>query len=316
MNIHIVTGNQSTIKQICLQRLRKLGSINLTETKSVTQNGVIKRLKDANILIISPSAITCIDNNFFNSIPELKHIALLSVGYEWIDMIAAKNHGISISTCVGANAEAVAEYTWAMILNLARKLGQIDRNVRQSSQSLYDLQGIELLGKTIGILGTGNIGVKVARIAKAFGMLVLGFNKSKSPTRCFDQIVNLETLLRKSDVISVHLPLTPETEGLIGRKEISLMKHGAIVINTAREKIVNKQAVIEGIHQGKIYGYGLDADISSPAPSKNPYLRYENILITTHNGFNTKEAKERMMEVAIGNIEAFILGKPTNLVTL
>lgn len=313
MKIYLLTSN-ANLESGYKKKLEKLGWVSYLELKGVSEKKVVNRIQEADVLLVSPTAIIQITDFFFRSLPNLKHVALLSSGYEWVDIRSAIKHHVSISHCIGTNAESVAEYTWAMILSLVRKLNCFNSNIWEKNISKFNFEGIELFEKTIGILGTGNIGTRVARIAKAFNMYVSGYNKSFKLAQYFDEIVNLETLLLKSDVISINLPLTNETEGLIGRKEISLAKKSVIIVNTAREEIVDKQAILEGIKQGKIYGYGLDTNLTNPLPPTDPYLKYKNILVTLHSGYNTKEAKERMMNTAIKNIEAFISGRFTNLI--
>lgn len=306
MKIYYLSSS-SKIDSESKKKLEKLGDLILLSTRGIPEEEIINQIQDAEILLLSPSAIQKITNVFFESLYKLKHLALLSSGFDWVDISSATKHNITVSYCKGANAESVAEYTWAMLLGLVRGLYQEGINI----------EGEELFGKTIGILGTGSIGEKVARIAKAFNMRTLGFNKSHKRPKYFDEIVDLEILLASSDFISINLPLTSETEGLIGENEISKMKSGAYLVNTAREEIVDTKAVLTGIESGKIYGYGVDLNITNELlKSENPYLKYKNIISIPHRGYNTKEAKKRMLSMAVKNIKSFTEGKSINLISV
>lgn len=288
------------------KKLERLGDFIYLSTKDISEREILDQIKEVEILLVSPS-VGKITDVFFESLHRLKHLALLSSGFDWVDVSSAAKHMVSVSYCKGANAESVAEYTWGILLSLVRNLNQF----RTGSE------GDELFGKTIGILGTGNIGVRVARIAKAFNMTILGFNKSHRCPRYFDEIVDLETLLVRSNFISINLPLIKETKGLIGEYEVSIMRQGVYVVNTAREEIVDYAAILNGVETAKIRGYGVDLNITNRlSVGDGPYYKHKNILDTPHMGYNTKEAKKRMMEMAIRNIGSFIEGKPVNLVAL
>lgn len=287
------------------KKLEKLGDLVFLSINGVDEQEVINQIKDVEILFVSPSAVQKITNIFFESLHKLRHLALLSSGFDWVDIFSAARHNVTVSYCRGANAESVAEYTWAMFLDLVRGLYQYRGN----------LEGEELFGKTIGILGTGNIGKKIARIAKAFNMKTLGFNKSCKKPKYFDEIVDLKTLLINSNFISINLPLTTETKGLIGKDEILKMKRGVYIVNTAREEIVNTKAILAGIESGKIYGYGVDLNITNClSESRSPYFAYKNVINTSHRGYNTREAKKRMLDMAVENVRSFVEGKAVNLV--
>jgi len=295
--------------------LNKIGEVFLIKSAKLRKSEVIKKIKDAEILLISPSGLSPIEKNLLLSMKRLRHIALLSGGYDWVDVNAAREQGTSVSNCAGANAESVAEHTWGMILDLAKRVTEFDRDVRnKGAYKFSNYEGVEIYGKTLGILGTGHVGSKVARIGRAFNVHILGFSKPRKCIIEFDRIVDSSTLFRESDIISVNLPLGPETRDFIDEKAIIKMKKGVIIVNTAREEIANKEAILKGIQNGRIRGYGLETEAMKPLVKDDPYLRYPNIIINPHNAFNTKEAKLRMKEMAISNIESFAAGKPKNII--
>lgn len=278
----------------------------------IPKDQVLKEAKDAEVIIIAPSALKPVDGDFINQLEKTKHIALVTVGYDWVDVEACRKKAISISRPVGANSEAVAEHTIGLLIDLAKRITEFNRDVRKGAIDFRKYQGVELFEKTLGIIGLGNVGHRVCRIAQGFNMQVLAFDRSETSTDQY-QIVDLKTLLSKSDFIAVCMPLSPETKNLIGEKEINQMKNGVIVANTAREEIVNKQAVINGIKSGRIFGYGVETAIMTPLDKNDRYFQYPNIIVNPHNAFNTKETARRVSEMVVNNVINFINGEPKNL---
>lgn len=175
--------------------------------------------------------------------------------------------------------------------------------------------GVELFGKTLGIIGLGNVGHRVRRISKGFQMRVLAFDRSEGTTKDYEA-VSLERLLRESDFIGVNIPLTEETRDLVGEGEISMMKDGVIIANTAREEIVNKKAIVNAIKSGKVRGYGVETAIMTPLDPEDEYLKYPNIIVNPHNAFNTEETQKRTNEMVVNNLISFIEGEPKNLLEI
>lgn len=296
------------------KKLESIGNVIYLQVNRINGSEIVNKARDAEVLLISPKAVQKLTSYFFESMPKLKHLALLSSGYEWIDVKGAIKNGVSVSCCIGANAESVAEHTWGLILNLSKRITEHDRDLHFSKNFISKkYNGVELEGKTLGILGTGNIGKLVAKIGKCLNMRVFGYNRQGIVHDNFDQITNLAFLLKESDVVSVNLPLNKETENLIGSREIKHVKTGVIIVNTAREKIINKTAILRALKEEKIFGYGVDVEKLS---INDPYLQFPNVIVNIHNAFNTREAKQRMENLAINNIEAFAFGKPINIITL
>ncbi len=316
MKIYYLSANPNLQLEEKFQK-EEMGELFFIEAKGETEEKVVKMIGDAEIVLLTPNSIQKISEVFFEALPKLKYLIMMSVGFDGVDIKSAREHGVGVCNCPGVNAQAVAEYTWAMILTLSRKLFLARKSLTdQKEEKKYNLEGFEIRGKILGIIGTGEIGKRVAIMGKAFGAKTIGLNKSGRKVRGIDQIVSLDKLLKKSDIISINLPLNRETENFLGEKEINKMKNGVIMVNTSREKIVNKMAVIEGIQKGRIGAYGLDAIVDNNFSIDDPYLRYENILITRHSGYNTKEAKEMMVKMVIKNLMVCLSGKPINIVTL
>lgn len=275
---------------------------------------VLQKIPDAEILIAGSSGIEKISKELIDGLKNLKFVSLFTIVTDWVDLKAAREKNIPVSNIKGANSESVAEHTWGMILNLSKRISEFERDCREKGAYKFGpYQGKEVEGKTIGIIGLGDIGQKVARISKAFDMKILGLNKSKKNVNGVE-LTDMKTLLTQSDIIAVCVPLNEETRNLIGENEISLMKNDAILINSAREQIVDKKAVINAIKNKKLFGYGIETEIMIPVPKDDEYFKYPNILLTPHNAFNTEDAERKSFDLVIKNIEAFINGKPQNVV--
>lgn len=294
--------------------LEKIGELFVYNRQKLTNDEVVELAKDADILIAGSSGINNISRELIDKLPKLKLIALLTVGVDWVDVAYAKSKNITVCNIKGANSESVAEQTWGMILDLAKRITEFDRDARlQGAFRFNDYKGKEIFGKTLGIIGLGDIGKKVARVAPAFGMRVLGLNKSKKKVDGVE-IVELNELLKESDVIAVCAPLTKETNLMISHNEISQMKDGVILVNTSREELANKDAIINGLSTGKIFGYGIETAIMTPIPKDDPYYSNPRVLVSIHNAFNTEDADKKSYELVLENITAWIAGHPQNIV--
>jgi D-3-phosphoglycerate dehydrogenase len=201
-------------------------------------------------------------------------------------------------------------------LAAVRKVTLADRHVRNGNFDWRPFGGIELAGKTLGIIGTGAIGFRVAEIARAFKMQLLGYDKFPNPKRA-DEIglkyVDLKTLLKESDVITNHVTLTSETEKLIGKKEIVAMKSGAVIVNTSQGKVIHEKALVEALKSGKIAYAGLDVLEEEPPRRSNPLFKLDNVVLSPHIGFNTAEAEARCSDICIDNVVSFLEGKRQNV---
>lgn len=313
MKICFITSNPQI--EYVKSDLEKLGELSVHNKQKLSVDEVVALAGDSEVLVAGSSGVEKIDKTLIDKLPKLKLIALLTVGIDWVDVAYAREKGIVVSNIKGANSESVAEQTWGMILDLAKRITEFDRDARLKGAFRFnDYKGIEIFGKTLGVIGLGDIGKKVARGAKGFEMRVIGLNKSKQPVEGVE-LVELPQLLKESDVIAVCAPLTPETNNIISEKEIAQMKDGIILVNTSREELVDKVAVVEGLKSGKLFGYGIETAIMTSISNDDPYFTVSSrVIATPHNAFNTEDADKKSYELVAENIKAWVEGKPQNVV--
>lgn len=316
MNILLVTGDP-TISRLQFERLKKLsqGKVRMLNRRKLNTKETIKELKDIDILLAGPSGFDIFDKKIFENLPKLKMVSILAAGTDWIDLQEAKKRNIVVSNAKGANAESVAEHNWGMILSLTKRICEADRNIRLNDESKFiNYLGIEVFGKTLGVIGLGEIGKRVVRIAKGFNMDIVGVNKTKKLVKGV-KLVSPNYLYKNSDIIVVCVSRSGETINMISNKEIGQMKKGVIIVSSSREDTLDKNAIIKGLESGKIAGYGFDVDILTKVERNNKLLNHPNVIFTPHTAFYTKEADSRIYDVCIDNVEAFLKGKPINTVT-
>lgn len=245
----------------------------------------------------------------------LKMISVAFTGIDHIDNTACKEKSISICNAAGYSTHSVAELTYGLIISVLRHITKADTATRTSGTKA-GLKQNELLGKIIGIVGTGAIGLRVAEIAKAFGCKVLAYSRTKKEAAINSGIkyVSLEELLSQSDIVSLHVPLTDATKGLINKESIALMKPSAILINTARGPVVDNSALAEALKEGRIAGAGIDVfEVEPPLPAGHPLFDAPNTVLSPHIAFATEEALLRRAEITFKNIEKWLEGNPQNV---
>lgn len=289
--------------------------------------------------VISVFTDSHIDRNVMESLPDLKFITTRSTGFDHIDLEAAAERGIKIANVPAYGTTTVAEYTFALILAVSRKITQAYERVREEGRFSVDgLRGIDLFGKTLGVVGAGRIGSHVIKIARGFGMNVIAFDKSPNHDFAKEHTfkhAELDEVLSNSDIVTIHLPYTDETHHLINSEKLSLMRKGAILINTARGTIVETEALVKSLKEGHLAGAGLDVleeegvikdeieFLVSGHPAEHDLravladhilIDMSNVVVTPHNAFNTQEALGRIADTTIENIKSFIEGAPNNLV--
>ncbi|RLF16253.1 MAG: hypothetical protein DRJ97_01475 [Thermoprotei archaeon] len=268
--------------------------VDLEVSLKLDEEGLVEKVKDVDVLVVRSR--TKVTRRVLEAASKLKAVIRAGVGVDNIDMAAAKEKGVAVVNTPRAPADSVAELTMAFALCLARKLTYLDRSMKEG-RWLKGEMGVELKGKTMGLVGLGAIGSAVARLAKAFGMRVVAYDPYVSKERAEElgvELVSLEELLSQSDFVSVHVPLTPETKGLIGRREIGLMKDGAFIINTSRGGVVDEQALYEALKSGKLGGAALDVYEREPPPPDHPLLKLDNVICTPHIGGSTNDAQLRI----------------------
>jgi D-lactate dehydrogenase len=317
-------------------RLKDVKSFSAKFNRNSLSSKSAEKAQDADI--IASFVYSKIDKNLINQLPELKLITTMSTGFDHIDLKYAKEKGITICNVPIYGEKTVAEHTFALLLSLSRKIPQSVENVRKLNFELENLRGFDLEGKTLGLIGIGHIGANVAKIANGFDMKIIASDpkpNNKIIRKFKIELVNLETLLKKSDIISLHAPYNEHTHHLINKNNISLIKPGAYIINTARGGLIETEALIRALDRNIIAGAGLDVleeeyfIKEEKELLKNPnrsgqmlktiiqnhlLLNNPKVIITPHNAFNSKEALQRILDTTIENIEAFEKQKPINIV--
>ena len=281
--------------------------------KTTNTKELIKRSEDADIIMIG--------NNPFpaNAIQKLTHLKLINVAFTGVDHVgleAAKEKGIQITNAAGYSDQSVAELVVGLTLNLYRHILQGDRAIREAPFK-GSIQGREIRGKTVGIIGTGNIGLETAALFKAFGATLIAYSRSEKEEAKNLGItyVSLDKLFQASDIVSIHLPLNNETKGFLSKEKLTQMKESAILINCARGPIVDNQGLADLLNEGKLAGAGIDVfDSEPPLASDNPLLHAKNALLTPHVAYLTNEAMINRAHIAFANTLAFLDGNPQNIV--
>lgn len=305
-----------------------------TKEKLTIEN--VAKYTDAKI--ISAFIYSEITKDLIDKLPNLKFITTRSMGFDHIDIEYCKQKGIAVAYVPTYGAHTVAEHTFALLLAISRKIIPSSERAKKGEFGNEELEGFDLFGKTIGVMGTGNIGRNVCEIALSFGMKVLAFSHHQDPelTAKGVRYVDLNDLLASCDVISLHLPHTKETEHIINMQNIQNVQKGAILINTARGALIETQAIVEGLEKGILSAAGLDvleeeADLReerellsqeylSKVDLKTQLLNHvlltrQDVIITPHNAFNSKEALQEILEVTVTNIKSYLANNPQNLVS-
>lgn len=316
MNIVELDGYAANPGDLSWEPLRELGELTVYDRTPASL--VVERAKDADIILINK---VIIDEEVLSQLPRLKYIGVLATGYNVVDVEAAKRRGIVVTNIPAYSTESVAQMTFAHILNITNRIGHYARQSREGRWSsnpdfcYWDTKLCELSGKTIGIVGLGNIGMRVATIARFFGMDVFAYtSKNSADLPEGIQKTTLDGLYAVSDIVTLHCPLTADTRHLINAESLAKMKEGSILINTGRGPLVDEEAVAEALASGHLGGYGADVMIDEPPSPNNPLLAQRNAFITPHIAWATREARQRLMDICVSNVKAFIEGKRLNIV--
>ena len=280
---------------------------------------VVPRIGDAEIVFLNKCRI---DETVLARCPKLRWVGIIATGTDNLDLQACRRHGVAVANVPGYSTHSVAQMTFSLLLAICQCADRYDRLVQDGRWRTEDpaayrlLPQVELLGKTFGIYGYGRIGRQTARIAKAFGMEVLVCTRTVRPEYAADgvEFVDFDTLLARSDVLSLHCPATPETRGLISREALAKMKPGAILLNTARGALVDEEAVADALESGKLAFYGADAFATEPLPPQSRLRSLPGAVLTPHIAWTTKEALQRLMDITTGNLRSFLAGKGENIV--
>ncbi len=308
----IVVVDHVYLEKEHIEKLRSTGDLEIFDEPPKTPDELKGRIRSADIVIVGWSDLT---KNVIDSARKLKMISIWATTCHYADLEAAKERGIVVTHVPGYATESVAEHTFALLFAAVRRLSQADKHVRNGGFDWRPFGGVELYGKTLGIIGTGSIGFRVAEIAKAFKMQVFGYDKYHNVKKAEEvgmKYVDLGTLLKESDFITLHVTLTSETERLIGKKEIEAMKKGAVLINTSQGKVIDERALIDALKSSRISYAGLDVFEKEPPNKDNPLFKLDNTVFSPHIGFHTVEAAKRCTDICIDNVMKFLEGHPQN----
>ena len=280
------------------------------ETREEDTPTLIERSQEADMVVLSNFRY---GRDVMEKCPDLKYICVAFTGYDHVDMDYCREKGITVSNCAGYSTVAVADLVFGFVIDLYRNIIRCNEVVRESGTKA-GLIGPELEGKTFGIIGAGAIGTRVARIAQAFSCRTLAYSRTKKDIDGLE-FVGLDTLMAESDIVSVHVPQTKETTGLINSEEIALMKKDAVFINTARGPIVDSQALADALNESRIAGAAVDVfETEPPIDPAHPLLNAKNCIATPHIAFASVQAMYKRADIVCENIKAYLAGSPVNLV--
>lgn len=316
MKIVELDGYAANPGDLSWETIQALGEFKLYDRTA--PKDIVNRAKDAEIILVNKVNIT---KEIIEQLPKLKYIGVLATGYNVVDINAAKAHGIVVTNIPAYSTDSVAQMTFAHILNLTNRVehyAQLNREGKWSCNPdfcYWNTPLLEISGKTLGIVGLGNIGCKVAKIARDFGMDVFALtSKNSADLPEGIQKTTLEGLFAVSDILSLHCPLTADTFEMINKATLNKMKKGALLINTGRGQLINEADVAEALENGQLGGYGADVMCAEPPSEDNPLFAQPNAFITPHIAWATTEARARLLAICADNIKAFIEGHPQNVV--
>jgi glycerate dehydrogenase len=317
MKIVVLDGHTLNPGDLTWKRLEEIGEVTVYDRTS--QEEVLSRIGEAEIVFTNK---TVLSRETFKQAKNIKYVGVLATGYNVVDVEAAKERKIVVTNIPTYGTNAVSQFTFALLLEMCHHVWVHNEEVKRGTWTncpdfcFWNYPLIELSGKTMGIIGFGRIGQAVANIAVAFGMKVLAYDTYKNEALESPNIkyAELNHIYRNADVISLHVPLFESTRGMINKESISKMKKSAMIINTSRGPLINEQDLAEALNSGAIAGAAVDVVSTEPAKMDNPLLSAKNCIVTPHIAWAPIEARERLMNIAIDNLEAFLAGKVANQV--
>lgn len=318
MKIVVLDGHALNPGDLTWDFLKQFGEFTVYDR--TPEDMIVSRIGDAEIILINKTPITA---SILDACPSVKLICVLATGYNVVDCAAAKERGIPVCNVPAYGTAAVAQFTFALLLELCHQAGHHAQTVRDGKWCecpdfcYWDTPQMELAGKTIGIIGFGRIGRAVGNIAKAFGMNVIAYNRSQCDEgKAIGSYVNLADLFATADIISLHCPLSSENTGMINAESIAKMKNGVILLNTARGPLVEEAAITAALQSGKVRGYACDVVSAEPMKADNPLKSAPNCIVTPHMAWAPVESRQRIADCTERSIRAFLEGNPINTVNM
>ncbi len=321
MKMVVLDGYTENPGDLSWEALGRLGALTVHDRTSLTDEAeIIGRIGTAEIVLTNKTPLS---RRTLDACPGIRLIAVLATGYNVVDYEYAAQRGIPVCNVPAYGTAAVGQFAIAMLLEICHHVAHHSETVHQGRWQAspdfcyWDDPQIELEGKTMGIIGFGRIGQRTGQIARALGMQLLACSPHESEAgRALAEYVDLDTLLARADVIALHCPLFPETEGLINQHTIAKMKDGVILLNNSRGQLIVEQDLADALNSGKVFAAGLDVVSSEPIRADNPLLTAKNCLITPHISWASKESRQRIMDCTVRNVKAFLEGRPVNVVNL
>jgi glycerate dehydrogenase len=319
MKIVILDGYTENPGDLSWKAFEALGELTVYDRTPVDKPDTIaERIGKAEAVIVNKTPVS---RQTIAACPNIKYIGVLATGYNVVDVAAAKEKGIPVCNIPTYGTAAVGQFAIALLLEICHHIGHHDKAVHEGRWEknidwcFWDYPLIELADKTLGIIGFGRIGQTTGRIAKALGMKVIANDEYESDAgRAIAPYVPRDKLFAESDVIALHCPLFPSTQGLINKNTIAKMKDGVIILNNSRGPLIVEQDLADALNSGKVYAAGLDVVSSEPIKGDNPLLKAKNCIITPHISWAPKESRQRLMDIAVDGLKAFLDGKPINVV--
>lgn len=319
MKIVVLDGYTLNPGDLNWDGFQQFGDVAVHDRTDFTPDSVIAAIGDADVIFTNKTPLTKV---VLEKVPSVKYIGVLATGYNVVDTAAAKELGIKVTNIPTYGTAAVAQYTFALLLELCHHVGAHADAVKNGEWTkcpdfcFWNYPLVELAGKNMGIIGFGRIGQATAKIAQAFGLNILAVANHQNPALESDtcKYVTLDELLAQSDIISLHCPLLESTQGIINKNNIAKMKDGVLIVNTSRGPLVVEQDLCDALNSGKVGGAALDVVSSEPISATNPLLQAKNCIITPHIAWAPIDSRSRLMNIAVDNLAAFVNGSPVNVV--
>ena len=318
MKIVVLDGYTENPGDLSWEGFEALGSMKVYDRTEKEKDAIVERIGNAEIVIINKTPIS---REIMDACPTIRYIGTLSTGYDPIDVAAAKEKNIIVTNIPTYGTDAVGQFTIALLLEVTCHVGHHDRAVKEGRWTscadfcFWDYPPMELAGKTLAIIGFGRIGQTTGRIAKAMGMRLLAVDEYPNDSgKALAEYVTLDKAMAEADVLALHCNLTPEMREVIRKETIATMKDGVIIINSARGPLVNDKDLADALNSGKVRAAAMDVVSKEPIAADNPLLTAKNCIITPHMAWGALECRQRIMDIAVNNLTAFLKGSPVNVV--